>query len=739
MADEDLNENADEVVRGQANRALAKNANDRSRFTLGRGVVLTDGSSAVRVVGCERIDGGLVVVVETDRTLSRLAFSELCAATPGLTPLIGDAAVSAEPDDPEWAALPQDVRTSALEMARHLRQILSGSPHGNFQRAQSAGRVDPRYDPRAGRSRRELIHDKSVELKAMGWSGAGESTLARKLKLFEDGGVMALVDRRWLNRGDPIAEAGPQVVAAIGNALAERLAKEHLSSRRLITLARVALNQEGLAVDVTDHQLRLLVGELTRGKALHRTARSRATHSNRPNGVYSAIIATRPGQIVQIDATPSNVHAWFPDAGWSPATILTGIDAYTRQILALRVVAGALTSRDTSLLLWNMCQPVARVGGWPRELRRWHGMPVLVAIDSDQTLLPGERAAGPKEHLIGQKVAALPAMTVIDHGSEFDSEHFQSACSRNGIEVVFARPHVATDKGIVESWHDTLDEALTAIPGYKGANPQDHPRSAESDAALTCADLQDMLWTWILTIYHDRPHEGLRDPANPRIRVSPNIAFDRFIEVGGYIEVPNDPYRLISFLSCKPDATIQQDGIRINHHRYNDERVVTLRSRMGAGVGAKTRRVPVYFDRWDMSRVYLLHPFDREWLCIPLATPGGTAVAPFSEAITRAAISDTIHGERPAGTYEIARREVELLAAFSSGVFAERRERRLHALEESRQTALASEIEGWSDEMRDLAFPPQTAPDEVLDGYEGAEQDDAEVFGYGDELDGLAL
>jgi hypothetical protein len=734
---------SDDATDAALARAHARTAAQRGRFTIGLGAVLTDGARSLRLIGCERDGAGqLSVLVDHGGTTTRIPFARICTDTKRLTPMTAIGFVSdPTPTDPLWEGLSVDQQREALALARHLRQVLTGSPDGNLERAIELGRVDARYDPRTVTDFAVRVDAKSKELIALGVRGASVSSLYRKLNAFKRNGVMGLVDKRWLRRTDPLEGIPAEVIATVGATIATRVAHSRLSVRKLLALSKIDLHQAGIGADLSHNQLRMLVGELTRGQAMHREARSRRTHSSRPQGVQGRLHASRPGELVQIDATPSNVHAWFPEAGWCPATILTAIDVYTRQILALRVVPGALSTRDSCLLLWDITQPTITRCGWPRHLRRWHGMPVLVRINSDDTRLPNERSDGGSDsRVVGAKRSLIPSTVVIDHGSEFDAEHFQSVCARNGIDVLFARPRTGSDKGIVESWHDTLDEALTALPGYKGANPQDHPEGAEEDAALTCADLQDMLWTWILTIYHDTPHEGLRDAASPRIKVSPNAAFDRFIEVGGHIEVAHDPYRLISFLSCKPDATIQADGIRLLRRVFVNDRVVELGNRMRRGVGAKAKALPVYYDRWDMTRIFLFDPFEHEWLCIPAATPGGAAVAPFSEAIARAAIRDTIRGSRAVTDEELHRREVELLAAFSGGVFAERRERRLHALEQARQVEYAAEIEGWTQAMRDLAFPPQPAREELLDGYEGADRDDAEVFAYdSDEVDGLAL
>lgn len=574
MAAPNLNDD-DELI-GRLHRARARSAHTRGRFTLGAGAVLHDGVRPLRLIGCERDPGGqLAAVVNVDGVTRRLPFTQLCADTVRLAPIVGPDAAEPAPNNPLWEALPRAEQDAAMSLARHLRQVLTGSPDGNLERAVALDRVDPRYDPRRVPAIADRLRTKSEELSALGVPGAAVTSLKRKLQLFRADGVMGLVDKRWLRRRDPLDGVPTEVLDVVGATVAAQLAASRLSMRKLISLSRSEMDRAGAGRGVTHNQLRVIVGELSRGRAMHREARSRTTNSNRPEGVYGRLLSSRPGEIVQIDATPSNTHVWFPDAGWCPATILTAIDGYTRQILALRVVPGAISTRDTSLLLWDTCQRHVPRCGWPRELRRWHGMPVLVQIDTDHTRLPSERPSV-SDRLIGSKQAVNSSTVVIDHGSEFDAEHFLSVCARNGIDVIFARPRTATDKGIVESWHYTLDQALTTLPGYKGANPQDHPSRAEADAALTCADLQDMLWTWILTIYHDTPHEGLRDPANPRIKISPNIAFDRFMEIGGHIEVQHNPYRLINFLACKPNATIQADGIRVMRRTFVNDRVVEL-------------------------------------------------------------------------------------------------------------------------------------------------------------------
>ena len=706
--------------------------NQRGRYTLGEGAVLHDGARTVMVRGFGRDGtGALTVEIEADGVLERIAFAELCRNTSTLVPL--SLAPEHEPTSPDWIALPEEARRQALQAARHLRQVLTGSPDGNPERARLVGVVDARYDPERVELR-DRIRAKSEELRAAGVRGFSEASIYRKLAGFSENGLLFLIDDRASKRVDPLTAVDPAVVDVARQVIADRASSAQLSARKLNALVRHAV--EDAKLQAPARELNSVVRELTRGHAMHRTARSRSTHTNRPVGLQGRLIATRPGEVVQIDATPSNVHAWFPDYGWGPATILTAIDVYTRQIVALRVVPGALTTRDSALLLWDACRAEVSAAGWPWKLRRWHGMPTLVCIDSDQTRLPIEPD---DKRRIGSKTALLPSMVVIDHGSEFDAEHFQSVCARNGIDVLFSRPRTPTDKGVVESWHYTLDQALRTVPGYKGANPMDHAAGVEGDAVLTCADLQDMLWAWILTVYHDTPHSGLRDQSQPAISVSPNMMFDRFVAVGGHIDVPRDPYCVIGFLSAE-QRLVQDDGIHVHNRTYVSEDLLALRPRMQRGVGAPPRALTVYYDRWDLSRVFLKHPTEQRWVCVPMAVPGGAAVSPFSDALARHAMREHLRGTRPASTDELIAREQQLLANWNAGEYADRRDRRIAALEHERQTSYARDIADWSQEMRDLAFPPRPIESEGLVGYEDADLDDAEVFDYADDdVDGLAL
>ena len=114
---------------------------------------------------------------------------------------------------------------------------------------------------------------------------------------------------------------------------------------------------------------------------MHHSAKTRRTEASRPVVVYGTQRVSRPGELVQVDATPTTVAILGPHGVLVPAVILSAIDIYTRFFVALRVCVNAVTSRDVCALIAQMGRPTVTRAGHPYELEYWHGIPKLVAIN----------------------------------------------------------------------------------------------------------------------------------------------------------------------------------------------------------------------------------------------------------------------------------------------------------------------------------------------------------------------
>jgi transposase InsO family protein len=696
---------------------------------LSAGAVVMFRDHLVELVRFHRDDSGqLRVALRSDGQLAEVPYVEFCAGIGPVLRLDGTKTAVEPPDEPEWEKLPTQEKERITALAQELLQISTGSPTGNPGADRTAGRLDPRYDPLLT-TRAQRLATKCAERQARQAKPYSKPQLLKLLDRFERDGRTGLAHR---NHRAVRAHEDPAVMAALREFLVGTQSAARTSDETLAAMAWAALDANGFTLDFSAATWKRLLGEASRGLALHRQSRSRQTQLNKPKDVYGRLSAGRPGERVQVDATATTVHCWFPEIGWARANVLTAIDVYSRCILALRVVAGAPTSRDVGMLMWDIGRPAITRAGWPYELQYWHGMPRLATV----VMTPqGPQATSVTP--IGEKPAVHPANIVFDHGRENESIHLIGAANRAGIGITFSPPAAPHTKGIVESWHNALVEAQSLLPGFKGASPANHPRGIEAAAVLTVGDLHDALWEYVLTIYHHRKHEGLRDPANPVLKTTPASAFERYIENNGDLHISRDPWRLTAFLSTA-ECSLQDYGINIGRRVYNSSELLALRGRFQQGRGRSPAKVTAHYDRWDVSKVYLRHPEDKAWLMVPRWNPEGLTLAPYSEALTSAAIAEHLEGRnKPLSPTEVLRAEAQLHAAWNAGTFENRRYQRQAALEAARAAQYAHDLEDATDEFRDLAFPSRGALAAPITSYES---DDDEVLDYGDvEPYGFAL
>lgn len=682
----------------------------------------------VRLVRYDRDAGGLHAVVERpDGSQTVMPFTEFCQRTSTITRPIGPDGVEVI-DSVDWASLPEDTRNETLELAEDLLEVRTGSRRGEPELDRASGLLNPAYDP-ALTTTEDRIRTKIAERRAKGLP-ASRSMLFRSMAALGEGDLLALVHKNRKLPGG--GGAAPELLAALREFLASRQDEARVPDSVLATMARAELTGAGHHVSLGSSAWARVVGEAARGLGLHRAARSRSNRRDTPRVPFGRLSVSRPGELVHIDATPSNVHCWFPGLGWARATILTGIDVYDRDIVALRVVPGAVTSRDAALLLWDIGRPSVTRAGWPFNRVNWHGVPRMASLVAEAGSVRLDPAT-----TIGTKHGRHPTTVVLDNGAENRSAHLRSAAARNGIGIIFCPPAAPHTKGIVEAWHNSLDTVQSLLPGYKGANPGNHPRLAELGSVLTAGDLHDALWDWIFTVYRHREHSGLRDPANPLLKSSPADIFERYLQHGGEVGFPTDPWRMIDFLSTK-SRLLQDYGLNIDRRIYNSEALQELRSLLQRGAGAKPRPLTVHYDRWDISRVYVRHPVERTWMMIPRVGPHQLAMPPCTELLHHAALAQTLRQERGSlHPDQVQLAEMRLYMNWSRGIFEDRQAQRMAALEASRSAMHAHDLEDATDEYRTLAYPDGTDLPEPPDIQDS--DSDNEILAYGDVVvDGFA-
>ena len=99
-----------------------------------------------------------------------------------------------------------------------------------------------------------------------------------------------------------------------------------------------------------------------------------------------------------------------------------------------------------------------------------------------------------------------------------------------------ARPYRGSDKGWIERLFRTMRERLLeSLPGYTGPNVLARGKDIEADAVYFTHELEAIIGRWIAVDYQRRPHDGLRVPEAPHLRLSPNEAYEEAIARAGFL------------------------------------------------------------------------------------------------------------------------------------------------------------------------------------------------------------
>ena len=123
---------------------------------------------------------------------------------------------------------------------------------------------------------------------------------------------------------------------------------------------------------------------------------------------------------------------------------------------------------------------------------------------------------------IAAKPVIVPESITIDRGKVFVGSTFLNACERLQISITKAAPRTPTDKPHVERVFAAINSGFTQyLAGYVGPNVVHRGTSPHEEAVWTLAEVQNLLDLWIVAVWQNKPHPGLRHPAMPKKRPHP--------------------------------------------------------------------------------------------------------------------------------------------------------------------------------------------------------------------------
>lgn len=484
---------------------------------------------------------------------------------------------------------------------------------------------DPDAQPRDGYGEDTTIdgrfHKKAEEL-TVAMRPITVRALYKKDAKFRDEGILGLVNKAKFKTA-----TGPVIPEKIRTAAAQVIAENLGASTRTavkylqMVKVRVAQDNPGAKIEwPSDRTLRRYLTPLLDEARLTATARERRSHSNRPKRAYRPVLATYPGQYVEIDANIADLMVLMPNGQEVRPHVTIAIDVYTRSIVGWHTHPAAPNAFDHQMLLIRAVMPRgidedADPSAWLANSR---SLPGAAMIAMGQGL--AESACRP--------YIAIESLTM-DRGKDFLAA--RAAAEQLGITVIDAPPHSPVAKPHVEQFFNFMNKEFCAgFDSYVG-HSTDH-KGRTPGTVVPYALFVSKLERWITEVYQNRPHSGLSPLEHPGRSFSPNQMYAASFDASAGIPIPITANEYIGFLP-HVERLIRADGIQIDNEIYDSEDLNGLR-------GTKTNH-QVRNDPYDTDRVWVKHPDTGEWIecasrTVRLSTlPFGTTISAHLSAMPK--------------------------------------------------------------------------------------------------------
>jgi len=497
------------------------------------------------------------------------------------------------------AGLPPEAVERARWWEAHIIEVVDGTPPD----APAGTPPRPAYDvERTSLAGREQA--KAAELSAAPDRPVAASTVKHRRQRWQAEGLPGLVDKRVQRRRSPAGRADPAVAEAMEQAIAEATDESSRAATFIVWRTREILAERGQAgTEPSRATMFRLFARLSAGKHTTGSAATRRSLAGRPQRKFSQAHPAAPGELMEIDSTPLDVLVLLDD-GVPGRVELTGmIDVATRTVPAA-VIRPTTKSVDASVLLARALTPEPMRPGWPASLAMAH------------SALPYDRLLGIDERLrhAAARPVIVPDTIVIDHGSVFVSDNFRASCRHLGISIQPAHLATGSDKPHIEKMFSSLGTLFCQFAvGYLGRSADRRGRRVEEQPLWSLMQMQDLLDEWLIAVWQNREHDGLRDPLHPQRVFSPSQKYAALIETAGYVPVPLSAGDYIELLPAVWRA-VNAYGIKISHRTYDAEELNPIRQQK-SGVTDRKGLWEVHHDPYDVSRVFARGP--GGWITCP--------------------------------------------------------------------------------------------------------------------------
>ncbi len=199
----------------------------------------------------------------------------------------------------------------------------------------------------------------------------------------------------------------------------------------------------------------------------------------------------------------------------------------------------------------------------------------------------------------------IPLHLVIDNGKEFVGRDLADACDLLGIELQrtpVKQPHF---KGTIERYFGTLNTRLFhVLPGTVFSNVRERgDYDSERRAVITLSELERAIYLFVVDVYAETFHRGLRDV--------PARRWEQAVKSGFMPRLPSNVRELFISLCRTDERIIQRYGLEFESLYYNCPELATLRARL------KGKPVKIKYHPGDLSRLFAYDQFENNYIEVP--------------------------------------------------------------------------------------------------------------------------
>lgn len=208
----------------------------------------------------------------------------------------------------------------------------------------------------------------------------------------------------------------------------------------------------------------------------------------------------------------------------------------------------------------------------------------------------------------GEWVAfGIPEHLVMDNGMEFHSKDLENLCFNFGVNMKFMKRKTPWFKPHIERFIGTCNRAVSHItPGTTFSNifERGDYKSAKK-AVMTLSSFREMLFKWVVDVYHNKPHKGLGGK-------TPDEVWQSMIN-GRIAPMPGNPDDFDGLMGGVDERVVTHKGIEFYWLRYNSLELREMRQRHGESFKATIRYNPT-----DIREVFVEDPVTKRLLRVPV-------------------------------------------------------------------------------------------------------------------------